>query len=92
MCHSYGKKVAVTNNEQLRAYFEKVRSGDKKAFEEIYNDMKTPVFTIIWRIVQQIELSEDLMHDLFVKLYQSPPDPSVENPVLGYSRLHTTSL
>ena len=66
--------------EQLRTCIEKVRFGDKKAFEEIYDDMKIPLYTIIYRIVQNKELSEDIMHNLFVKLYQSPPDSSVLNP------------
>ena len=68
------------NNEQLRSCIEKLRGGDKNAFAVLYDGMKTPVFTIICRIVNNKELAEDVTHDLFVKLYQSPPDSSVKNP------------
>ena len=68
------------NNEQLKEYLAKMRDGDNTAFAEIYNDMKTPIFTIICRITRRKELAEDVMHDLFVKLYQSPPGSSVNNP------------
>ena len=68
------------NSEQLKALLAQVRDGDNEAFATIYNDMKTPLFTIICRITRDRELAEDVMHDLFVKLYQSPPEPSVNNP------------
>ncbi len=67
-------------NEQLNACLEKVRGGDKSAFEALYNDMKTPVFTVIYRTLHHKERSEDVMHDLFVSLYKSPPDSSVISP------------
>ena len=68
------------SNEQLKEFLAKVRNGDNQAFAAIYDDMKTPLFTIICRITRSRELAEDVMHDLFVKLYQSPPQPSVNNP------------
>ena len=67
-------------NEQLRKCLDKVCDGDKTAFADIYNDMKTPIFTIICRITHNHEQAEDVLHDLFVKLYQSPPNLSVKNP------------
>lgn len=67
------------NNEQLRDCFRKIRGQDKAAFTELYDSLKTPVFTVILRITRDRALSEDLMQDLFVKLYLSPPDPAVIN-------------
>ena len=63
----------------LKEYFSKIREGDKEAFAHIYNELKQPVFTIICRIVQSKETAEDVMHDVFVKLFISPPDSSVKN-------------
>lgn len=68
------------DNKQIRECIQKIHNGDKKAFEDMYNDLKTPIFTIICRITHNKEFSEDILHDLFVKLYQSPPDLSVNNP------------
>ena len=64
----------------LKELFEKVRTGDREAFALIYNELKQPVFTIVYRIVQSKEVSEDITHDVFVKLFVSPPDSSVKNP------------
>lgn len=64
----------------LKEYFSRVRDGDKEAFAHIYNELKQPVFTIACRIVQSREVAEDITHDVFVKLFVSPPDSSVKNP------------
>ena len=42
-------------------------------FEEIYSDMKTPIMTVIMRIVQNRETAEDILQEVFIKLYYSPP-------------------
>lgn len=62
----------MTDNE-LKLKLEKVAQGDEKAFEEIYGDMKTPIMTVIFRIVQNKETAEDLLQEVFIKLYLSPP-------------------
>ncbi|MCL2488888.1 MAG: RNA polymerase sigma factor [Oscillospiraceae bacterium] len=66
--------------EQLRNHLDRFRDGDRQAFAEIYDRMKTPLFTVICRIARDRETAEDILHDLFVKLYQSPPDDTVGNP------------
>jgi len=69
----------VTNTE-LDLKLKAIAGGDKKAFEELYNGMKTPVFAIIYRIIWDKSLSEDVMQELFFKLYVSPPSPPPKNP------------
>lgn len=64
----------------LMTLFSRVRAGDKDAFGEVYQALKQPVYTICRRIVLSPELAEDVTHDVFVKLYISPPEPSVNNP------------
>ncbi len=63
----------------LKKAFENFINGDKNSFEEIYNEIKQPVFVIIFRIVLQKELAEDIMQELFMKIFVSPPDKSVSN-------------
>ena len=67
------------NNEQLRILFAKIRNKDKEAFTTVYNEMKIPVFTVIYRIVNNKEIAEDITQEVFVRLFVSPPDPSVKN-------------
>ena len=67
------------NNEQLKILFAKIRNKDKEAFTTVYNEMKTPVFTVIYRIVNNKEIVEDITQEVFVRLFVSTPDPSVKN-------------
>ena len=64
----------------LNELFTKVQRGDKDAFTHLYHDLKQPVFTIIYRIVQDQTTAEDLTQDLVVKLFVSPPETTVKNP------------
>ena len=67
------------NNEQLKILFTKIRNKDKEAFTTVYNEMKFPVFTVIYRIVNNKEIVEDITQEVFVRLFVSTPDPSVKN-------------
>ncbi len=67
------------NEKELKENFDKVRNGDKEAFAEIFDELKKPVFTIISRIVSDNSAAEDITQEVFVKLFVSPPDPSVKN-------------
>lgn len=69
----------LVTNEALQEHFEAIRAGDKEAFACVYHQLKTPVYTVIYRIVQSHGAAEDVMQELFLKLYQSPPTPSVIN-------------
>lgn len=68
------------NKDELQHKLLALQNGDRLAFEEIYTQLKTPVYTIILRIIQDKSLSEDILQDVFVKLYQSPPKPPIKNP------------
>ena len=50
---------------------------DRDAFTAIYEGMKQPIYTVCLRILLNREAAEDVCHDVFLKLYTSPPDPSV---------------
>lgn len=64
---------------ELKTLFNQLRQGDQDAFVSIYHELKQPVYTICWRIVQVRETAEDLTQDIFLKLYLSPPEVSVKN-------------
>lgn len=68
------------NDAELRQCFSQIRRKDRKAFEALYADLKTPVFTVLLRIVQDKSEAEDLLQDFFLKLYQSPPGDEVARP------------
>ena len=55
-----------------------VRGGDRAAFEALYEEMKKPLFTIILRITRDFAQSEDILQELFLKIYLAPPSPTVD--------------
>ncbi len=65
--------------DNIQDSFHRFCAGDREAFGEIYQQLKKPVYTICWRILQSREAAEDVTHDVFVKLYLAPPDQSVKN-------------
>lgn len=52
---------------------------DKTGFSALYREMGRPIYIVIYRIVHSKEMAEDLMQDLFVRLYAQPPSSSVKN-------------
>ena len=71
-----GMRVAEIN---LQALFCRIANGDREAFSCVYQELKRPVYTICYRITGSKESAEDITHDVFVKLFMSPPAPSVQN-------------
>ncbi len=66
--------------KELQDNCSKIQAGDKTAFAYIYNDLKVPVFTIVYRIVKSKETAEDITQEVFVKLYTSSKHLSIKNP------------
>lgn len=60
-------------DKELQSRLYNIANGDISAFEEVYSDMKTPIMTVIMRIVQNRETAEDILQEVFIKLYYSPP-------------------
>ncbi len=67
-------------NEELSGLLARLRSGEMDALAAVYSDLHTPVLTVIYRIVRDRETAEDLAQDVFVRLWQSPPDEQVKRP------------
>ena len=67
-------------NETLSAELERLRGGSLDALEAIFLDLRTPVFTVLLRLVRDREQAEDLTQEVFLRLWQSPPGPEVRSP------------
>jgi len=72
--------------DNLQKLLASVRDGDMTAFEALYETMKKPLFTIIYRITRDTAMSEDIMQDIFLKIYLSTPAP-VSNPRVYLCRM-----
>lgn len=60
-------------DEQLKQQLKALETGDKTAFAAIYSELKTPVFTVLVRLTGDRTLSEDLLQEVFLRLYRQPP-------------------
>jgi len=56
-----------------------IRDGDQEAFTDLYKATKNLLYTVIFHVVQDTTLTEDILQELFLKLYLSPHIPS-RNP------------
>lgn len=65
-------------DSELKIRLASTAQGDMTAFEELYTDMKKPVMTVIMRIIGNKETSEDILQEVFLKLFKSPPKDAVK--------------
>ena len=68
------------DNKLFKNLFNSMRNGNKESFTCLYNELKKPVYTIIYRILLNIEDSEDVMQEVFYRLYKIAPETKVDNP------------
>lgn len=61
------------NDAELSTLLAAVQQGDLEAFEKIYTGLHLPLFTVLRRIVRDETLAEDLLQELFLRVYQTPP-------------------
>lgn len=68
------------NNEELIPRFIALQNGDRSVFEEIYKGLQTPIYTIAFRITRDKSVSDDILQEVFIKLFVSPPKSPIKNP------------
>lgn len=57
----------VKSNDEI--LIEQAKSGDKSAFEELYQKYKKQIFNYIYRFVNKYELAEELTQETFISAY-----------------------
>jgi RNA polymerase sigma-70 factor, ECF subfamily len=62
--------VAESNADEL--LLEKAGAGDQRAFIELYERHRLPVFRFAYRLLGSVELAEDITHDCFLSLLRNP--------------------
>lgn len=68
------------DDRTLAQLLERIGQGDRAAFERLYTGMKTPLYTVLLRVTRDAGLAEDLLQELFVKLFRAPPVPPPRKP------------
>lgn len=58
-------------NALIKDWINQFQAGNDEVFYELYEELKTPVYTIIFRILYDEQLSEDVMQETFIRVYRS---------------------
>ena len=68
------------HHDEINHLLSLLHTGDRSALEALYREFSIPFYTLIMRMTGDKALSEDVLHDFFVKLFLSPPAGSLRNP------------
>lgn len=52
---------------------------EKDSFKVLYDEMSVPVFTVAYRITKNREDAEDVMQEVFIKLFTFPVEERIKN-------------
>jgi RNA polymerase sigma-70 factor (ECF subfamily) len=75
------KTYALLNDQDLLALY---TTGDEQAFAEIYNRYHRSVYTYLLKFVKIPMLAEDLLHDVFITLWERREKIRVIQSFAGY--------
>jgi len=53
----------------LRDLIQRSRNGDSQAMEAIYEHFNRPIFNLVYRHINNREIAEDLLQDIFLKIF-----------------------
>ena len=56
--------------EHIARDLQRVANGDRAAFERVYNATSAKLFGIVYRILRGREAAEDILQDVYVKIWQ----------------------
>ena len=55
-------------------YIEKIKQKDERAFEQMFEQLKVPIFNYILRMVKNMQVAEDLFGEVFIRVINSLPN------------------
>jgi RNA polymerase sigma-70 factor (family 1) len=61
-----------------------VRTGSKKAFEQLYRNYKFRVYRTIHKQISDDAIAEELMQDVFIKIWEKRSDLDLEKSFVAY--------
>ncbi|MCK4255253.1 helix-turn-helix domain-containing protein, partial [candidate division WOR-3 bacterium] len=59
------------NKDRNKDFIRQLKVGDKSAFEKLFTEYKNMIYTIVNRMVYNKNKVDDLVADIFVKIYQN---------------------
>jgi RNA polymerase sigma-70 factor (ECF subfamily) len=76
--------VSLMNPTQLQDLIKRSREGDTVAMEAIYERYKQPIFNLVYRYTYNVAVAEDLLQDIFLKIFTHLKDLQKEETFIGW--------
>lgn len=77
--------MAITNNAELATLLGAVARHDRTAFKELYGRIAPKLFAILLRILRNKAAAEDVLQDVFLRIWQNAESFSAEaGPAMGW--------
>jgi RNA polymerase sigma-70 factor (ECF subfamily) len=83
--------MAETGPNEDRLLLARCGRGEPEAFDELYRRHGDALYAIAWRMLRSPEEAEDVVQDVFVKLFHAAPKLRVDYP-LAWLRRVTANL
>ncbi len=80
------------NEEFLKSCVVKMKSGNLEVFNAFYEECKKSIFYNIFALTKNHEISEDLLHDTFVKFLNEVSKVDVNKSISGYLMVMSRNL
>lgn len=76
----YNNFSFIKDNDLFHLY----QTGNESAFVEIYNRFKRKLVSFACSQIENIEIAEDIVHDVFLSLYDKRPNLKIEISIYAY--------
>jgi RNA polymerase sigma factor (sigma-70 family) len=77
--------LAAANNAELATLLSAVARRDRIAFKELYGHVAPKLFAILLRILRNKAVAEDVLQDVFLRIWQNADSFSAEaGPAMGW--------
>lgn len=80
------------NEEFLKSCVVKMKNGNLEVFNAFYEECKKSIFYNIFALTKNHEISEDLLHDTFVKFLNEVSKVDVNKSISGYLMVMSRNL
>ena len=76
--------AALSNLSRLEDLIKRGREGDTLAMEAIYERYKRPIFNLVYRYTYDVATTEDLLQDIFLKIFTHLKDVQKVESFVGW--------
>lgn len=76
--------ISLSDSFFLKDAIKRGREGDIQALEAIYKHFSRPLFSLVYRYTYNREIAEDLLQDIFLKIFSHLQDIRNEDTFVGW--------